>query len=142
MWRAMTLSTVTALAVFPLYLWGGLNSGVPGLAMASAAAITFNATVTIIWLRARCGTPNLTTLAETLGRTLVITLVAGSATAMLREGLDGLVDSPLISLGLGGGLYGLAVVFGVRWLGDEPMRQGLDRLLAKLRRRPSPPARR
>jgi putative peptidoglycan lipid II flippase len=141
MWRAMTLSTVTALAVFPLYLWGGLNSGVPGLAMASAAAITFNATVTIIWLRARCGTPNLTTLAETLGRTLVITLVAGSATAMLREGLDGLVDSPLISLLLGGGLYGLAVVFGVRWAGDEPMRQGLDRLLAKLRRRPSPPAR-
>ncbi len=33
MWRAMGLSSVIALAVFPLYLWGGRTRGSPGLAL-------------------------------------------------------------------------------------------------------------
>jgi putative peptidoglycan lipid II flippase len=140
MWRAMALSTAIALAVFPLYLWGGSSGGVRGLAMASAAAITSNAIITIVWLRLRCGAPDLATLAETFGRSLVVAIVAAAATTMVLEHLADGVDVPFLSLLLGGGVYGLVMLLGIRWIGDKPLRDGLNRLLGKLRRRTRPSA--
>jgi len=135
MWRAMALSTFIALSVFPLYLWGGQVGGIRGLAMASATAITSNAIITLIWLRVRCGAPNLATLAETLVRTTLITLAATAATTALLDHLTDLVTSPFISLFLGGAIYTLIALLGVRWLGDAPLREGLTNVLSRLRRR-------
>jgi len=135
MWRAMALSTVIAISVFPLYLWGGQAGGIRGLAMASATAITLNASITIIWLRLRCGAPNLATLAETFARTALITLAAAAATATLLHQLPTLNPTPFISLALGGGTYLLITLLGVRWLGDAPLREALNNALTKLRRR-------
>jgi len=135
MWWAMALSTLIALAVFPLYLWAGRAAGIRGLAMASAAAISLNAIITIIWLRVRCGAPDLTILAETFGRTALISLVAGAATSMTLQALAGVTDSPFLSVFLGGGVYGLAVLLGIRWRGDSTMREGLGRVFTHLRRR-------
>ncbi len=134
MWRAMALSTLIALAVFPLYLWGGRVGGIRGLAMASATAISLNAIITIIWLRIRCGAPDLATLAETFGRTALISLVAAAATTTLLQTLPDTVTSPFVSLGLGGSVYALVALLGVRWIGDAPLRDGLNHALTRLRR--------
>ena len=131
----MALSTVIAISVFPLYLWGGQVGGIRGLAMASATAITLNASITIIWLRLRCGAPNLATLAETFARTALITLAAAGATAPLLHQLPTPNPSPFISLALGGGTYLLITLLGVRWLGDAPLREALNNALTKLRPR-------
>jgi putative peptidoglycan lipid II flippase len=134
MWRAMALSTVIAISVFPLYLWGGQAGGIRGLAMASATAITVNATITIIWLRLRCGAPNLATLAETFVRTALITLTAAAVTTMLLQYLKDVVTSPFVSLVLGGGSYALTSLLGIRWLGDTPLREALENVLSRIRR--------
>ena len=134
MWRAMALSTLIALAVFPFYLWGGEIGGIRGLAMASATAITLNAIVTLIWLRVRCGAPDLATLAETFGRTALISLIAAAATTALLQALGGIFTSPFVSLVLGGSVYGLIALLGVRWIGDAPLREGLNNVLSRLRR--------
>jgi len=97
MWRAMALSTVIALSVFPLYLWGSATAGIRGLAMASAATITLNASITIVWLRVRSGTPSLMALAETLARTSVITAVSAAATFAALQSVD---DIPVFDLRL------------------------------------------
>ena len=135
MWRAMALSTLIALAVFPLYLWGGQVGGIRGLAMASATAITVNAIITIVWLRLRCGAPNLATLAITLVRTAIITLVAGAATTALLQHPADVLASPFVSLILGASLYGLIALLGVYWLGDAPLRETLNNVLNRLRDR-------
>jgi len=140
MWRAMALSTVVALAVFPLYLWGGSSAGVRGLAIASASAISLNALITIVWLRVRCGTPNLSTLVETLARSLAIAGIAGAVTFYALEWIVASVrgpalDLPWIELALGGAIYGLAMLVAVSFLGDAPLRAALDRLRARLLRR-------
>jgi putative peptidoglycan lipid II flippase len=135
MWRAMALSTLIALAVFPLYLWGGKASGIRGLAMASATAITVNAIITIVWLRLRCGAPNLATLAKTLVRTAIITLVAGAATTALLQHPADFLASPFVSLILGASLYALIALLGVHWLGDAPLRETLNNVLNRLRHR-------
>ena len=135
MWRAMALSTLIALAVFPLYLWGGRVAGVHGLVTASATAITLNAIVTIIWLRVRCGAPDLVMLVETLARMALVSLVAGAATTILLQRLAAIPTSPFVSLVLGGSAYGLIALLGVRLIGDAPLREGLNHVLTKLRRR-------
>lgn len=135
MWRAMALSTFIALSVFPLYLWGGQVGGIRGLAMASATAITSNAIITLIWLRVRCGAPNLGTLGKTLVRTALITLVATTATTTVLHRLAEVITSPIASLALGGAIYALIALLGVRWLGDAPLREGLNSVLIRLRRR-------
>ena len=132
MWRAMALSSAIALAVFPLYLIGGRASGVTGLAFASLAAITLNAVATLAWLRARAGSPDCLALAETLLRTLAVAALAGgSANAVVRS-LSASLAHPLLELGLGGGVYAVAVLLLVRLLGDAPLRAGVDRLLQRV----------
>jgi hypothetical protein len=82
----------------------------------------------------------LSTLAETLGRTLVITIASGAATAMILDRVVGVVDGPFLSLLLGSGVYGLTALIGVRWIGDAPLREGMGRILEKLRPPRTPPA--
>ena len=138
MWRAMILSTAIALAVFPLYLFGGDVGGIRGLAAASVVAISLNAMVTIVWLRMRCGAPDLGTLAMTLVRSLLIASVAAGVVMFALRRWTGLapplLSSPLASLVLGGGLYAAIAFVGVRLFGDAPLREGLERSVARLRR--------
>ncbi len=135
MWRAMTLSTVVALGVFPLYLWGSQSAGIRGLAMASACAISLNALITLIWLRLRTGTPDLMRLAETLARTGAITLIAVTASAAGLHWLGAGNASPISSLLLGGSVYGVATLAGTAAFGDAPLREALVRVVARIRAR-------
>lgn len=132
MWRAMGLSSAIALAVFPLYLVGGRIRGVEGLALASLAAITLNAFVTVVWLRLRSGSPDCAALGETLVRTLAVVALAGAAVRGLVGVLAPCLAHPVVELGVGGGIYGIAVLILVRLLGDAPLRAGIDRLLQRV----------
>jgi putative peptidoglycan lipid II flippase len=135
MWRAMILSTVIALSVFPFYLWGGKNWGITGLAIASVTAITINAGITLFWLRIRCGAPHLMPIASTLLRTLTIAAAAGTATYLTLQALNSEAWMPLLSLALGGLIFGALAMIGIWLIGDVPVREGLSRLAAKLNRR-------
>jgi putative peptidoglycan lipid II flippase len=137
MWRAMALSTTIALVVFPLYLWGGASAGVRGLAIASASAITLNALTTLIWLRVRWGAPGLLALLETLLRGLVIVAISGAASIAVLRGLSEWTTTPIVALAVGGVVYGVVVLIGVQWIGDAPLRDGLARIAARLRRKPA-----
>lgn len=133
MWRAMILSSVVALSVFPLYLLGGARHGVPGLAVASVAAITLNALITLGWLRMRTGAPALLSLGETFLRTVLIVGlgVGGTFLALDRFGVEG--GGAWLRLIGGGALYLVIVGLASRWIGDAPLRGGIDRLLSRLR---------
>ena len=139
MWRAMSLSTTIALAVFPLYWFGARELGVVGLAVASTTAITLNALVTVAWLRSRAGAPDPRGLAETLLRGGVIVALAGT---VARHGLGLLgerLDVAFLRLILGAGIYLVVALIGVRLIGDPPMRAGIAAIVARLRRRSGAP---
>jgi putative peptidoglycan lipid II flippase len=135
MWRAMTLSTVIALVVFPLYVWGGDQAGIRGLALASATAITANSIITVVWLRLRSGAPTGVQLIESLGRAGVIALAAVAASAGLLRFLNGHTSAPILLLIGGGLIYGVVSLVGVRFLGDAPLREAVVSTLSRLRRR-------
>ncbi len=135
MWRAMALSTGIALAVFPLYLWGGRTLGVSGLAYASVAAISLNALLTLAWLRARAGSPDLAALSQTALRTFAIAALAAGAAAAVLFGFSSANWPPLGALLAGGAAYGAAMLVGVRLLGDALLRAGIDRVAQSVRRR-------
>lgn len=136
MWRAMGLSTAIALAAFPLYLAGARLQGVSGLALASVAAITLNALVTVAWLRVRAGSPDLGALAGTMLRTLAIVAVAALAARVVVRALPvGLGSGAWGGLLAGGAAYGLVVLLGVRFVGDAPLREGLAKLVQGIGRR-------
>ena len=135
MWQAMILSTIVALSVFPLYLWGGKVWGITGLAIASVIAITINASITLFWLRIHCGAPHLIPIASTLLRTLTIATAAGTATYFTLHALNSGDWMPLLSLALGGLIFCALAMIGIWLIGDAPVRQGLNRLAAKFNRR-------
>jgi len=132
----MALSTAIALSVFPLYLWGSATAGIQGLAIASTTAITLNATITIVWLRLRSGTPNLSALAESLARSTVITLLSAATTVAALQALDGPNGQSLAiaQFLVGGVVYALTALVSTKFIGDLPLRDTLTRLLKKLRR--------
>jgi peptidoglycan biosynthesis protein MviN/MurJ (putative lipid II flippase) len=133
MWRAMTLSTIVALSVFPLYWWGSQAEGIRGLAMASTLAISFNALITLGWLRMRTGAPGLLSLAETLGRTVLVTSLAAGGAISLLDWLGGRVEAPIVSLLLGGGFYALTAITGITLFGDPPLRDALAAISSRFR---------
>ena len=136
MWRAMSISTAIALSVFPLYLYGSATAGLLGLAIASASAMTLNATITLVWLRLRAGTPSLLALLQTLIRTTVIALASAAATAatldVLMASESEFLDRPLPHFILGGFIYLLVATLATTIIGDRPLREALSRLLRKL----------
>ncbi len=134
MWRAMGLSTGLALLVFPLYLLGGRVHGVEGLALASVAAISLNALVTVGWLWARTAAPDLLALAETSVRSFAIVTPAGLAALASLQALADSAHGAFVALLVGGAVYGAVALVGVRLIGDGPMRSGIDRVLERVRR--------
>jgi peptidoglycan biosynthesis protein MviN/MurJ (putative lipid II flippase) len=138
MWRAMGLSSAIAVGVLPLYLVGGQALGVEGLALASIAAISLNALVTLVWLRARAGSPDLLALAGSLARSLAIAGLAGGAAWLVASALA-IPGRPHALVFVGGAAaYGVVALAGVRLLGDAPLRAGIDGVVRRLKlRRPA-----
>ncbi|MCA9503192.1 MAG: hypothetical protein KC616_08910 [Myxococcales bacterium] len=134
MWRAMTLSTVVALAAFPVYLQAARSGGIDGLAIASTGAISVSAAITIGWLRLRSGAPDLGLLVATGLRTTVLATLAALVTGLVL-GLSELVHgNAWLALFVGAGVYGVVALVGVRLFGDGPLRAGVERVLARLGR--------
>lgn len=134
MWRAMILSTVVALAVIPLYLFGSQSGGLRGLAAASATAISLNAIITVVWLRGRTGAPGLRALLETLLRTALVAGL-GFSGAKVCLSMTSMADAHgLVRLLAGGAIYGLIALVAARFIGDAPLRDGIDRILSRLGR--------
>ncbi len=133
MWRAMLLSSLIALAVFPLYLIASEREGIRGLAMASATAMSLNALITVLWLRRRTGAPALRPLAETFIRTMLIMGISGwVAGTLLAQSM--LTDQPAgLKLLFGGAVYGVVALLAARVLGDAPLRSGINAVFARLR---------
>jgi putative peptidoglycan lipid II flippase len=132
MWRAMILSSAIALAVIPIYVILARVEGVRGLAMASVTAITLNAMITVSWLRARTGAPELLPLLETLGRTLLISIAAGSATLLVFDHAMVGIAAAWARAIVGGLIYGGVALVGIRFVGDAPLRAGMARLSARV----------
>ena len=133
MWFAMGLSTLIALAVFPLYLAGARAQGVAGLAAASVTAISLNAVLTIVWVYVRTGQPEPAALMKTLVRGALVAALAGGATALGLGAARAMVPWALAQCVLGALLYAIVALLAVRGLGDAAMRQGLAALGGRLR---------
>jgi hypothetical protein len=130
----MSLSTAIALAVFPLYWWGGREHGVRGLAVASTTAITLNALATVLWLKVRAGAPDPLALATTLVRGTLVAAIAGFC-SVLAVGLStARTDLAFVQLSIGAAVYGIVALVAIRFVGDESMRAGLDAVMQRIRR--------
>ncbi|MCR9093355.1 MAG: hypothetical protein NXI30_03975 [bacterium] len=134
MWLAMGLSTGIALAVFPLYWMGARGQGVQGLAAASATAISMNAILTLVWLHVRAGSPDPLALVRTLVRGLLVVALAGVVTVLALGLLREALPWAIAQLAVGGAFYGIVALVGIRFFGDEALREGIEAVLARLRR--------
>jgi putative peptidoglycan lipid II flippase len=136
-WRPMLLGTALALAAIPVYLGLGDHLGAEGLALAGVIAISANALLTLGWARQRYGGPSPLVLLGTMARATVIATPAALAGGWLgawARGTDMSGVGGVIELGLGGAIFGLVSLLGIRLLGDEVMRETLAGLLDRLRR--------
>jgi putative peptidoglycan lipid II flippase len=133
-WRPMILSTLIALAAIPLYLWLGEQRGAEGLALAGALAMSTNAIVTVTWSRLRFGGPDLRALAGSLLRATLVTAPAAAAVHFVSLGIPGKLGA-LTDLVVGGALFGVLALVGIAVVGDAALREPLQRMVARLRRR-------
>ena len=101
--------------------------------MASVTAITLNALLTIIWVHVRTGQPAVPDLLRTLVRSVLVTALAGGATALGLAVLRTSVPWALAQCALGGFFYGAFALVAVRGLGDSAMRQGLEAFSGRVR---------
>ncbi len=81
-WRPMLLGTVFAIAAIPLYLFLARRYGVLGLAVAPSIAMTANALATLGLARRLHGAPAMSAIGSTLGRAVVIAVVAAAPTLL------------------------------------------------------------
>jgi putative peptidoglycan lipid II flippase len=138
-WRPMLLATGMAVAMIPLYLGLGERYGALGIAWAGVVGITANALATLLLARRLHGAPPLRPLLSTFLRSVGIAAVAAFVAQGLVPGGAGLVGA-FVDLVLGGVVFSGLIALGARWVGDAAMRDGLQRLVARvpgLRRRAS-----
>lgn len=133
-WRPMLLGTGIALPAAALYLGLGRHFGAAGLAAAGVAGMSANALATLLWARRRHGAPDLNGLLGTGARAAAIAVGAGAIASFVPSFGAG-PSAAALRLALGGALFGVLVLGGVRTLGDAPMREALARGLGGLRRR-------
>ena len=136
-WRPMLLSTAVALGMIPAYLALGGRAGAAGIAAAGVLGIGLNAVGLLLLARRLHGAPPLGPLASTFGRALAITVVAAALASRIDLGRPGL-SGAVLELAIAGGAFVALVGLGVALAGDEPMREGAQRVLRRLRRRRRP----
>ena len=74
-------------------------------------------------------------LAETLLRAAAIVGLAVGLTSLLVGQITIVQRSAWLVLLVGGGVYGVLILSCARWMGDAPLRAGIDGLLTRFRRR-------
>jgi putative peptidoglycan lipid II flippase len=126
MWFPMLLGTAIAVAFFPLY--AALGSRIEGLAMAGVLGMSVSALATLASARIRHGGPRMAPLLDTGLRAGVISAAAGAAAAWVGAQVPG----SFATLVAGGAVFAALALPGAYWLGDEAMRETLERLLNRL----------
>lgn len=134
-WRPMLLGTAVAVGSIPIYLALGGRMGVSGLAVASAAGISLSALVTLVWARWLHGAPALAELGTTVARAVAFTFPAAAIVRWSVGAMPDGLEAGVVQLGAGAALFVALAAAGARLLGDEPTRELLERVLARLRRR-------
>ena len=135
-WRPMVLGTVVALAAIPLYLSMGKGLGVLGIAAAGVIGMSVNALATLLLARWLHGAPDLGRLAATAARASGIALVAAAAAYLVVAVVAAHTTSRALAvLAISGVLFGGIVFAGTMTIGDEAMREALQRVLRRVRRR-------
>jgi len=135
-WRPMVLGTVVALAAIPLYLAMGKALGVLGIAAAGVIGMTVNALATLLLARWLHGAPDLGRLAATTARASGIALVAAAAAYLVVAVIAAHTTSRALGvLAISGVLFSGIVFAGTMTIGDEAMREALQRVLRRVRRR-------
>jgi putative peptidoglycan lipid II flippase len=129
-WRPMLLGSAVALLALPLYWALGRESAAQGLALAGVIAVNTNALATLLLARRLHGAPPLTSVFSALGASLLAALPAAFLAGLAQRGAPGLPGA-LTDLVLGGGIFA-AVALPIAWfVGGEPVRGGLRRLLRR-----------
>ncbi len=132
-WRPMWLGTAVALAAAALYFALGQRWGAPGLAVAGAIAMTFNAIATLALLRVLHGGPSLAALAQTAVRAAGIAVIAGVASAALPpQGSGG--TGAVMELAFGGAVFGGVALAGIQLAGDPSQRDAVRVIARRLMR--------
>ncbi len=135
-WRPMVLGTVVAVAAIPLYLAMGRAFGVLGIAAAGVIGMSVNALATLLLARWLHGAPDLGRLLATGSRAGGIALVAAAAAhAVVAAAAAHTTAGALAVLATSGLLFGGIVFAGTMSVGDDAMREALQRVLRRVRRR-------
>jgi putative peptidoglycan lipid II flippase len=129
-WRPMLLGTGVLLLAVPLYAWLGRSHGTSGLAAAGALAISANALATLLLARRLHGAPSLLALARTGAAALAAALPGAAAAWWVQRGGEGVLGA-LLDLALGGAAFCAVALPIAWWVGGEPLRAALARLLRR-----------
>ncbi len=131
MWRPMLLGTGVAALALPLY-WALANGwGAPGIAVAGALAMSANALLLLGMLRGVHGGPPLAPLLGTFARALALAVPAGAA----AWAAAGVVEAAFLQLVVGGAAFAAVAGPGIWWLGDDAIREPVQKLAQRARRR-------
>jgi putative peptidoglycan lipid II flippase len=131
-WRPMILSTLVAVALFPLYASLSERMGPSGIVWAGAVGITLSAGATLVMARWLHGAPALGSLLGTAVRSIAIAALAAVAARSLIADSPGLAGA-LVDLAVGGAVFGVVSLVGIRFAGDAAMRDALGTLWRRLR---------
>ncbi|MGH0035435.1 MAG: murein biosynthesis integral membrane protein MurJ [Myxococcota bacterium] len=135
-WRPMWLGTGLALLAIPVYVAMGQRFGPEGLAAAGALAMSVSALVTLGWARRLHGAPALPAFFGSLARMAVVAGGAAGAARLAMAGLEGGGKPGAVAdLFFGGLAFAAVAAAGIRWLGDEPVRELAGGLVRRVRGR-------
>ena len=130
-WRPMWIGTAVAAGAAALYYALGDAFGVIGLAWAGVSGMVANALATLVLLRVWYGGPPLGPLVGSVARAVGIAAVAalaGTVVPPIGEGRWSL----LLDLVLGGTVFAIVSLVGIRIAGDDAQRDALGRILRRI----------
>ncbi len=142
-WQPMLLGTLISLAAIPLYLTLSQIHGAPGLAMAGALGMAFNALCTLtlakIMHKISLALPLFISFLRSLAITLPATVAAFYTSKMFYTGSASGTAESLGHLLLAGGAFGAVALPMVFILGDSELKERMRGILSRLIRKPEAP---
>lgn len=135
-WRPMVVSTIIAVAAFPVYWQLGHTYGTTGLAAAGAASVGVTTLSTLALARWLHGAPSIWVLLGAAARTSLVAVLAGAAAWGVRRVLPDAWSGPgvlsLPELVVAVGAFGVVALTGTLLIGDPPTREVVLKILRKL----------